>query len=278
MPIITLTTDFGTRDGYVGAVKGVILAICRNTQIVDITHEVPPQDVAEGAFVLAAAAPYFPRDAIHLAVVDPGVGTARRGLVLATPVGTFVAPDNGLLTYLVERLARQQPGRSRAKPMMPVIMSVPPGCRAFVLDRPEFWRQPVSATFHGRDVFGPVAAHLAAGVAPELLGSQIGEVLCLALPKPRRRGRVIEGEVVHADAFGNLVSNIPASWLSTRVASAELGGHRVEGLSETYGAREGLVAAVGSHGYLEMAWRDGNAAARLGAKRGTPVRVTLAPT
>jgi S-adenosylmethionine hydrolase len=275
-PIITLTTDFGTRDGYAGTVKGVILGICRAARIVDITHEVPPQDIAHAAFVLGTVVPYFPQDAIHLAVVDPGVGTARRGLVLATPLGTFVAPDNGLLTYVVDKLAGEQPERRQEKPFAPLMSPAPPGCRAYVLDRPEFWLPSVSTTFHARDVFGPVAAHLADGVAPEPLGSPTNELVCLALPRPKRRGRVIEGEVIYVDAFGNLVTSIPAAWLGGRAATVELCGQTIRGLSGTYGAGDGLVALIGSHDYLEIAWRDSNAAARLGAMRGTPLRVTFA--
>ena len=179
--ILTLTTDFGDSGGYVGAMKGVALSIGPDLSVVDISHRVPPQDISHGAFVIGTACRYFPPDAVHVCVVDPGVGTSRRPLLVVTPGGRFVAPDNGLLTYV---LGDSYPGWSPAAPgkggfMQPVVVGLPDGCAAYELTRAEYWRHPVSNTFHGRDVFVPAAAHLALGVPPEQLGEPVGSVVCL---------------------------------------------------------------------------------------------------
>ncbi|MBM3944619.1 MAG: SAM-dependent chlorinase/fluorinase [SAR202 cluster bacterium] len=263
--LITLTTDFGTRDGYVAAVKGVILGIFPDADIVDISHDIPPQDVAHASFVLDSAARYFPKHSIHVAVVDPGVGTDRKPLLLATPAGSFIGPDNGIFTHVLNRLRIENGGAG----------ALPGGCAAYVLDREEYRLHPVSSTFHGRDVFGPAAAHLANGVAPERLGSRADSITRLALAEPFRRGRHIEGHIVYVDTFGNLVSDIPQAMLRGGVVSVGIADRTNSGLSETYGTGSGLVALAGSHGYLEIAWRDGNAAERLGLGVGATIIVEL---
>ncbi len=246
MAIVTLTTDFGEADGYVGAMKGVILSLAPNATLVDISHAVRRQDVRHGARILATAAPFFPVGAIHVAVVDPGVGSARRGIALRTPCATFVGPDNGLFTpFLRERVA------------------------CVVLANPATHRTPVSATFHGRDVFAPVAAHLSNGLPLTELGPPVDDPVSLSEPQPQRLpdGR-LRVEVVNVDHFGNLVTNL-------RLREGErvnLGDLRivVGGVSlavqRTYADVEkgGLLALVGSDGYLEIAVREGSAAERLG--------------
>ena len=234
--IVTLTTDFGTVDGYVGAMKGVILREHPDARVVDITHDVPPQDIIAGAFAVAAAAPWFPPGTVHVAVVDPGVGSARRAIAIAHGGSLYVGPDNGLLTVA----ALEGEGR--------------------VIDRiPPTW--PVSATFHGRDLFARVAARLAAGASLDDFST--GPVAPLRLvedPAPH---------VVHVDRFGNLVTNLrdPA------FTAVEVAGARAP-LRRTYTdvPPAGLVAYVGSSGFVEVAIRDGSAAERLGVGRGAPVR------
>jgi S-adenosylmethionine hydrolase len=256
--VITLTTDFGARDPYVGAMKGVILAIAaacgRTVQIVDITHEVARHDVVEGALALEAAAGVFPAATVHVAVVDPGVGTARRALALAARGQVFVAPDNGLVTPCLDA-----------------------GWRAVALEAAEYRCRTVSRTFHGRDVFAPAAAHLALGLALDRLGPPLADPVRLPWEDARRRGRALEGAVLHVDRFGNLVTTVREVQVAALGAAAtvRIAGRPVP-LVGTYGdLRRGQAGAlIGSTGRLEIAVREGSAAARLRARRGTPVVVS----
>ena len=253
--VITLTTDFGTRDTYVAEMKGVILSIVRDVHVVDITHEVAPQDILEGALALETAAPRFPPGTIHVAVVDPGVGTARRGLAVAARDQLFVGPDNGLFTpFLAD---------SR--------------WRAFELRAAEFRGAAVSHTFHGRDVFAPAAAHLACGVEPDRLGPQVTDPIRLAWPAVKVSEGRVGGAVVHVDRFGNLVTSIHADAIAALGSGVAI---RVAGKSlplvRTYGdlGRGDPGALVGSTNRLEIAVNAGNAATTLRAGRGTPVVVS----
>ncbi len=252
-PIITLTTDFGYADGYVGALKGAILSIAPQAHIVDITHGIAPQAIAQAAFVLQQAVPYFPADTIHLAVIDPGVGSARRPLALRTSHATFVGPDNGLFTPFL----------------------TPAGTVQIVhLTQSQYWRPQPSVTFHGRDIFAPVAAHLAAGVPLAEMGVGIDDPVRLVDTAPSRMaGGALHGTVIHIDYFGNLITNLPAAWLGEKQWTVEVHGEVVPAISPHYAAVAPgrLVAYVGSSGTLEVAVRDGNAARELVAKRGDSV-------
>lgn len=269
-PLITLLTDFGTQDGYVGAMKGVILGEAPDATIVDLTHDIPPQDVLSGAFALAQAAPYFPSGTVHVAVVDPGVGTERRALMAEHAGHIYIGPDNGLFTLVLGALGALGEG----------LGGVPDaGSRVRVIDRlpPEWSLHP---TFHGRDLFARVAARLAAGDAPaRFAGAEIAP-RCLELARPSETPEGLDGAVLHCDRFGNLVTNLATSLISTRLGTGLRGGRievagAVAPLATTYGdvAPGELVAYGGSAGYLEIGVRDGSAAARLGARRGTPVHV-----
>jgi S-adenosylmethionine hydrolase len=255
--------------------KGVILGICPHAAIVDVSHDIEPHDVAQAALVLSSASPYFPDHAIHVAVVDPGVGSERRPLLLTPETGRYVGPDNGIFTHVLaghgliprDEPARGEEGTARAQ--------LPRGCAAFTLDRPEFWRGALSRTFHGRDLFAPVAAHLALGTSAEDLGTETDHVEVLPLPLPRQRPGRVDGSVIHVDHFGNLVTNIRLETDST-VVEVNVAGRTISGLSDSYQEGGGLLAIIGSHGYLEVAWWRDSAAWRLGAKVGTPVTVLKA--
>ena len=272
-PPIVLTTDFGLADPYVGVMKGVILGINPHAAIIDLTHQVQPQNVRQAAFLIDASHPFFPRGAIHAAVVDPGVGTDRRPVLLATPDAKFIAPDNGLLSQVLAAFVDNPPSqRSR--------VFVPDGLEAYHLTNDEYWLHPLSNTFHGRDVFAPVAAHLSLGVPHRNFGPQIQELEWSPLPQPVTRVNSVEGEVVYVDHFGNLVTNIPieniAGWVNV---VTEINGVQIRGLSRTFHSpepAEGETARLigGSLGYLEIAVPDGNAAMVLGAAAGAPVRIT----
>jgi S-adenosylmethionine hydrolase len=255
MAIITLTTDFGTADGYVGAMKGVILDLAPQATLIDISHAISPQDVRQGARLLATAAPYFPKGTIHVAVVDPGVGSDRRAIALQTPFATFVGPDNGLFTsFLQQRTA----------------------CVA--LTNATLHHHPVSATFHGRDVFAPVAAHLSTGIPFSELGPQVEDPIALSINRPQTLpdGR-LRAEIVHVDRFGNLITNVgPLSWEKVKETGVRIVASGVSvALRATYAdAYVGaLLALVGSGGYLEIAVRQGSAAERLGLDVGAAVYV-----
>ena len=283
-PILVFTTDFGLTDSYAGVMKGVALGINPELRLIDLTHQVAPQNVSQGAFALGVSFHYFPPSAIHVAVVDPGVGTARRPILLITPHGSFVAPDNGLLSRV---LAEYLPD----PPVHPGTVELPPTVRAFHLTNPGYWLQPVSSTFHGRDVFTPAAAHLSLGVAPELLGEPTAELAWLPLPQPRVTPEGIRGEIIYSDVYGNLISSIPATLLENQnLSEVRIRGRAIPRLSRTFldiaeGAStdiaEGastpdLVALFGSHGYLEVAVPNGSAAAVLSAGPGEPVTVSFA--
>lgn len=261
--IISLCTDFGTADGYVAAMKGVILSIAPEVTLVDISHQVARQSAAEGAFVLYSAFPWFPPGTVHLVVVDPGVGSGRRGLAVHCQEHFFVAPDNGLLSYV---LGHREP------------------FEAVALTQRAYWRARVSRTFHGRDVFAPVAAHLANGVPLSALGDPVTEVVRLELAAARAQedGSIV-GQVIHVDRFGNLVTNIPVQMLSARehwrvtVGQVTIGGP-AGGLavSATTYSSVGVgdtLALVGGHGNLEIAVREGSAARLLGVAIGERVLV-----
>lgn len=252
--IITLTTDFGRRDPYVAEMKAVILGITRAVHLVDITHDVRPHDVMEGALALEGAVPHFPPGTVHLAVIDPGVGSARRGLAVAAGAGLFVGPDNGLFTPFVAQ----------------------EGWRAVEPRAARFRRAAVSRTFHGRDVFAPAAAHLARGIALGRLGPPVLDPVRLAWPGARVASGELVGVVVHVDRFGNLVTSIAASAVEALGPGAAV---RVAGralrLVGTYAdlAPGEAGALTGSGNRLEVAVREGSAQAALRAGPGTAVVV-----
>ena len=254
-PIITLTTDFGTRDPFVGMMKGVILGICPDARLVDLTHDVAPQDVLEAALVLESSARFFPAGTVHLAVVDPGVGSRRRALAISAAGQRFVGPDNGLFTAALDEA----------------------GWEAVSLENPEYRLAEVSQTFHGRDVFAPAAAHLACGVALERFGPPVTDPVRLRFPDCRLENGAWVGEVIGADRFGNLLTSVTARRLGEAAAGwiVELGGRILGPLVSCYTeGREGEPSAViGSTGRVEIFVRNASARTLLGAGRGTPVRL-----
>jgi S-adenosylmethionine hydrolase len=255
--IITLTTDFGLADGYVGTMKGVILSIDPTATIVDISHDIPPQDVREAAYALYAAYPYFPQGTIHVVVVDPGVGSQRRAIALRTPQAAFVAPDNGVLSYVV--------AGERVEEIVNLI-------------NPRYHLSPVSRTFHGRDIFAPAAAHLARGVPLAELGEPLAEIITFSLPRPQvRPDGTIVGQVIHVDRFGNLITSITATDLADhpllREGVIEIKGRSIQGIANSYAevTPRRLLALIGSSDHLEIAVSGGSASQTLEAKAGDEV-------
>jgi S-adenosyl-L-methionine hydrolase (adenosine-forming) len=250
LSFITLLTDFGRRDGYDGIMKGVIWTILPDAQIADITHTISPQNIAEGALTLVRAAFFFPPGTVHVAVVDPGVGTSRRPIAMRLGQHTFVGPDNGLFTRVLEHA-------ERAAWTMEMV----------ALDRPQFWLPHVSQVFHGRDVFAPVAAHLAGGVPLREVGTPIVDPIRLALPHPHRTARGWCAQVIGIDHFGNLTTNLAAQDLTgAPPLTIAIAGAAIQGLVRAFGDRPSgdLIALIDSSGALSICVVNGSAAERLG--------------
>jgi len=256
--IITLTTDFGLTDAYVAAMKGVILGINPDARLVDICHTIRPQNIPQAAFILSTAYQFFPEKTIHVVVVDPGVGTGRRAVILRTPSADFVAPDNGVLGYIIEQYAKE-PSESNTDPQQ---RELTPEVSAVVITSPKFWRSPVSPTFHGRDIFAPVAARLSLGMAPSEFGEKTTSLTILPAlhPKTTPDGSLV-GCILHIDNFGNLITNIRAEDLpqTKQPVTIEIGNQIIHGLSRTYAEGVELLALIGSSGYLEVSVREGSA-------------------
>ncbi len=291
-PLITLTTDFGQADGYVGMMKGVILSRAPQVHIVDLSHEIAPQDIAAGAFVLYRSYRYFPPDAIHVGVVDPGVGTNRRALLLVTDQGRFIGPDNGLFSYLLREAIAQAAGWKGEPADVPAVwhptfdldsaLATTPReylPAAYALTYPPYWLAGPGATFQGRDLFAPVASHLANGVPPADLGQPVALESLVLLPAAASvlSPDVIEGRVIAVDHFGNLITNIAAGLLPAlgplEMLQVSLGTHRLRGVHAAYGATPPgtPLALINSAGLLEIAVRDGNAARQLDGHLGDTV-------
>jgi S-adenosylmethionine hydrolase len=260
--LITLLTDFGTADYFVGAMKGVILSINPEARIVDITHEIPPQDIQAGAFTLSAVYQTFPAATIHVAVVDPGVGSARRPVLVCGGNQFFVGPDNGLFSFIYER---------------------EPEARVFHLTNEKYFRQPVSRTFHGRDVFAPVAAALSKGVHLEQLGTEIEDYVRLDQLKPEQTGKqTIQASIIHIDRFGNCVTNLTREHLTGEMIARGLrltvNGREITSVHRFFAegteATGELFAIWGSAGYLEIAAFRASAAQLLNIQTGQLILVT----
>ena len=259
--MITLMTDFGLKDPYVAEMKAVILGICPNAVIIDITHEVAKFNIRMGAYVLASAVPYFPEGAVHVGVVDPGVGTRRRPIVIQTKQSFFVGPDNGLLVLAAEKQG---------------IICI------HELANPRFMLPKVSSTFHGRDIFAPAAAHLLNGVKPEEFGPEIREAAKPEFAKTTQRNGVLIGEVLHVDGFGNIITNINEKEVAQShvkgAVNVELASYKLKlKLGKAYGEVEPQepLALIGSHGFLEIALNQGNAAEKFETKPGDKIKLLL---
>jgi S-adenosylmethionine hydrolase len=260
-PIITLLTDFGLKDPYVASMKGVMLTLNPQCTLVDITHQVHSHDIKEGAFILGQAYSNFPKGTIHLSVVDPGVGSPRKPILIVTKNHFFVGPDNGLFTIALKAETVKQ---------------------AVVLTNQKFFLSEISSTFHGRDIFAPVAAYLSLGVKPTSFGPSINSWREISFPDPAMRQGKLIGETVHVDAFGNVVSNIDRKSLlqfsKGRPFIIKIGKRIMRGLKKGYweGKKDEPIALFGSGGLLEISMREGSAQKALKIRTGDTVTVQLA--
>jgi S-adenosylmethionine hydrolase len=259
-PIITLTTDFGTSDHLVGSMKGVILNINPAARIVDLNHNVVPFDILDGALSLASAYQYFPSRTIHVIVVDPGVGTERRPIVVSGEKHFFVAPDNGILSMIYEREA----------------------CTVRHVTAEHYFLNPISPTFHGRDIFAPTAAWLSKTFQTEAFGEVVTDFVRFTMPKAKSSGQAVKGVVLRVDAFGNLMTNltaedIPAEALGGGAVKLAVNGKQVLKFAQTFASGNSgePIAVLGSAGYVEIAVNRGSAARTLGVNRGAEVTLDL---
>lgn len=256
-PLVTLTTDFGSRDPYVAAMKGVIFSIQPRLTIMDLSHEIAPRDILEGSLFLAGAIPYFPEHTVHVAVVDPGVGMQRHPIIIYAGDRYLVSPDNGIATCYIRQFPVQD---------------------IRVIENERFMHAKISPTFHGRDIFAHAAAHLARGVPLHEFGPELERAVELDIPEPEMAPKGITGEVIHVDRFGNLITNIQQGMLpDASPIHIEAGSYRLDGLHRTYGeVPMGVpLALIGSTGLLEIAVSGGDASALLGIGRGQGVVVVL---
>ena len=254
--IITLLTDFGEKDGFVGTMKGVILSINSKATIIDISHEIPAQDVEAGAFVLNSSYRYFPVGTIHVAVIDPGVGSERKILAVQSDDYFFIAPDNQLLKYIFH-----------SGETLTVVE---------VLNK-QFFLNKISHTFHGRDIFAPVAAHLSTNVGIEQLGQKTKKYDRGIVQQPIITESNISGKIIYSDKFGNLISNIPAELIDKPISIIQIGSTMLNRLSKSYTEVEinQPLAIIGSHGYIEIAIRNGNARQQLSLDRGETITIVF---
>lgn len=255
-PLLSLLTDFGTSDYFVGAMKGAILSVCADARIIDITHEIPAHDIHTAAFTLLASYQTFPRGTIHIAVVDPGVGSSRKPILIQSENYFFIAPDNGLLSYVAERENK---------------------IKVFHLTNERYFRQSVSATFHGRDIFAPAAAQLARGVEAKELGEEIESFVRLGSLNPTIESETIQGSIINIDRFGNIVTNITPEHITEKMIESrfilKVSKHKIERLQTFYAeANDGEIFAIwGSAGFLEIVAFKDSAARLLNAKVGDDV-------
>ena len=261
MPVITLTTDFGASDHFVGAMKGVILSIAPRATVVDITHEIAPQNLTEAAFVIAQAWPYFPKKTIHVTVVDPGVGSSRRPILCEAAGHFFIAPDNGVLSMIYDASKH----------------------KTRVIENPKLMAKQISRTFHGRDVFAPAAAHLARGVLPARFGKPVADLIRISALHPSQIAHdTWSGVILKVDHFGNLITNFRIddfAAIKTRPFEMRIGPERIRRLALTYAQTEigEIFVIAGSAGYLEIAANQTSAAQILGCGAGAEVQLEIFP-
>ena len=261
-PVIALLTDFGTSDTYVGVMKAVIASRSK-ADVIDLTHDVMPQNIQEAAYLVSTAHRYLPKGSVLVCVVDPGVGTSRRPIAVGWPRGYFVGPDNGWLSYVVAQEIHADDGD---------VGSLPQDWQAVELTEQRYWLDDISSTFHGRDVFAPVAAALANGTDFTALGQLTDSIHLFALNGPMKKNGHIEGEVIHVDHFGNVITNVSANRLEGGF-TVSLGTRSIDGPATSYVSSDPLVALINSNGYIEIAAPNGSAANVLDVTVGTPVLV-----
>ena len=274
-PVITLTTDFGNQDAYVANIKGIILNINHKATVVDITHTIEPYNIGHAAYIISTVFHYFPSGTIHIVIIDPSVGSQRNAVIFKTPSAIFLAPDNGVLSYIIDEL--EQPLLHPTSDIMTELQQkhVPKNTQAISITNQNYWNHPVSTTFHGRDIFAPVAAHLSLSTPIQKFGEKIDSLNVFPISHPHldHEGNM-NGKILYIDHFGNLITNIREQYLPQGKISITIGHHTISGLGTCYHQSKGLTAIINSNGYLEVAFKEGSAARLLGCKMGEQVKIS----
>jgi S-adenosylmethionine hydrolase len=262
--IITLTTDFGTSE-YVASLRGVILNINPDVKIIDICHTIRPQNIVQASYVIDSTYLYYPLGTIHLVIVDPGVGSKRKAIIVKALSSYFIAPDNGVLSYIISKLYEKFESTLHKSILgVPARKKLPANIEAVSITNRQYWNKNVSSVFHGRDIFAPVAAHLSLGLSINNFGPRVRYINILdnIFPDKSNSGKII-GRVVHIDSFGNIITNIRAEDVPAGQPLISVGGKKIEGINSYYAEKEGLMAVIGSAGHLEISIKNGNAATEL---------------
>ena len=273
--VITLTTDFGTSDSYVASIKGVLLSINPQAIIVDITHSIEPQFIRQASFIIHTSWHSFPESSIHITVVDPGVGSHRKAVILKTPLAYFIGPDNGIFSYILHELHKGHQSQHVTTSTELRKRTLPEDCEAVAITKQEFWHHPVSSTFHGRDIFAPVAAHLSLDTPISEFGEKIDSLFTFPIPEPFQdsMGNLV-GCIIHIDRFGNLITNFRKGNIPAKGAAVEILNQRISNMNHFYSEGSGLMAVIGSSDDLEISVKDGSAAILLGARVGDSLKLS----
>ncbi len=272
-PVITLLTDYGVNDWYVASVKGTILSINSEVNIIDICNTIEPQNVFQASFIIGTIYRFFPAGSIHIVIVDPEVGSNRKSIILSTGYAYFIAPDNGVLSFiLIDKMLSIYKAGSKPRKVLKRV-KLPAGYKAIEISNQDYWLNPVSATFHGRDIFAPVAAHLSEGRSIRDFGIPLSYINVYPIPQPYKDSNgFLYGNIMHIDRFGNLITNIPDKAVGY-TSTVKLGKVTIRGLKPYYAAGRGLMALIGSSNYLEIALRNGSAKDFLGVHVGDIVQI-----
>jgi S-adenosylmethionine hydrolase len=274
--IITLTTDFGPGE-YVSSLKGVILGINPEAKIIDLSHTVKPQNILQASYIISTTYHYFPDDTIHLVVVDPGVGSRRKAIIVKISSTYFLAPDNGVLSYIPAIFNRRHTAKYKSDSGIVSRRKLPDNIEAVSITNSQYWNKTVSPVFHGRDIFAPVAAHLSLGLPLNNFGPQVNYINILNNISPYRNSDSdIIGKVVHVDNFGNIITNIQKRDIPRGRQTIFIGDRKIPEINRFYAQKEGLIALIGSSGHLEISISNGNASRELGIDIGDEVMLSQA--
>lgn len=271
--LITLTTDFGDTDGYVASVKGVILKLNPEAKIVDISHSIQPQNILQAAYIIYSTYKYFEQNTIHVVIVDPGVGSGRKAVIYKNKYAYFIAPDNGVLSYIIQPDTVPYKIKEKVDSGLYSVL-LGKGNRAIEIKNTAYWLLRPSKTFHGRDIFAPVAAHLSRGISVNKFGPQIESLNVLNRIHPEMHpDGTITGHIIHIDHFGNLITNIKSNYIKNKKKGIKITIKEttIKGLSQYYAERKGIIALIGSSNHLEIALHNGSAQKYFGSALGDEV-------
>lgn len=267
--VITLTTDFGINDGYIASLKGVILDINPSATVIDICNTIKPQNILQASYIINGVFSYFPEKSIHLVIIDPDVGSKRKAIILSVLSHYFIAPDNGVMSFILNRFIKSSKYNKSTGEFAITRKKIPDNTEATAITNSLYWNKKISPVFHGRDIFAPVAAYLSSGLPASSFGASVHYLNTYNNLQPYKNssGEII-GKIIHIDNFGNIITNIEARHLSRTHISVLVGGIVIHGINKYYAEKDDFIALLGSSDYLEVSLRNGNASAKLGVTIG----------